>query len=113
MFVPRTVPPCDVLTCAFCGGKGTDPFNCMSSRSVCGSCNGKGTLEVAVPHRPCTYCKGTGSHKTYRCPICGGAGAVGAPDGPTRACADCNGLAFEASSGLPCLTCHGLGVVPA
>lgn len=29
-----TIPPCDVIPCAFCGGKGTDPFNCLSSLST-------------------------------------------------------------------------------
>ncbi len=34
------------------------------------------------------------------------------PTGPTRTCPDCDGKAFEASSGLACLTCKGRGFVP-
>jgi DnaJ-class molecular chaperone len=105
-------PSRETITCAFCGGKGTDPYNCMSSRSVCGSCHGRGTLNVPYPHRRCTFCEGTGSHKTYRCPICGGAGVNPEPVTPTRPCDECGGCAFDSSSGLPCLTCRGLGYVP-
>lgn len=108
----KTIPPRDIITCAFCGGKGTDPFNCMSSRSVCGSCHGHGTIEVPVPNRRCVYCNGSGSHKTFRCPICGGAGVVADPGVPTRTCPECNGCGFDGSSGLPCLNCRGLGTVP-
>ena len=107
----KLLPAKDILTCAFCGGKGTDPFNVMSSRSVCGSCNGRGKVEVPVPNERCTYCGGSGSHKTFRCPVCGGAGVVVVTPGPTSLCPDCGGSAFEASSGLPCLACHGRGVV--
>jgi DnaJ-class molecular chaperone len=108
---PKLLPAKDVMTCAFCGGKGTDPFNVMSSQSVCAACGGHGTLEVPVPHERCAFCLGTGSHKTFRCPVCGGAGVVAALKGPTCHCPDCGGTAFEASSGLPCLACHGRGVV--
>ncbi len=102
----------ETRTCAFCRGRGVDPFNALSDRSLCGSCGGKGTVEVATPHVRCAYCSGSGSHKTYRCLICAGSGVVAAPKGPTRACPDCEGKAFESSSGLACLTCKGRGVVP-
>ncbi len=101
------------IRCAFCHGRGTDPFNVLSDRSVCSSCGGRGTLLVAVPHMPCVYCDGSGSFKTFRCPVCEGAGAIAAPEGPTRTCPSCDGLAFERSSGLVCLTCHGRGTLPA
>ena len=32
------------IRCAFCHGRGTDPFNVLSDRSVCSSCGGRGTL---------------------------------------------------------------------
>jgi DnaJ-class molecular chaperone len=98
--------------CAFCRGKGVDPYNAMSELSTCGSCGGKGTLQVPTPHIPCAYCSASGSIKTYRCLICGGAGVVAAPTGPTRTCPDCDGKAREQSSGLACLTCKGRGFVP-
>ncbi len=109
----KVVPPREIITCAFCSGKGTDPFNCMSSQSVCVSCHGRGKLDVPYPHRRCVYCEGTGAYKTYRCSVCGGAGVVSVSDVPTRACPECGGIAFDKSSGLPCLKCHGLAVVPA
>lgn len=102
----------ETLPCAFCHGRGVDPFNALSDRSTCGSCSGKGTVTVPTPHVRCAYCSGTGAHKTYRCLICGGSGVIAAPIGPTDTCPDCDGKAFEASSGLACLTCKGRGFVP-
>jgi DnaJ-class molecular chaperone len=102
----------EAVRCAFCQGRGVDPFNALSDRSTCGSCQGRGKVNVPTPHVRCAYCSGSGSHKTYRCLICGGSGVVAAPVGPTRTCQDCQGKAFEASSGLACLTCKGRGVVP-
>jgi DnaJ-class molecular chaperone len=101
------------IRCAFCHGQGTDPFGIMSDRSVCGACGGRGVLNVSVPHMRCAYCEGTGSFKTFRCPVCEGAGVIPAPEEPIKTCPSCDGLAFERSSGLVCLTCHGRGVVPA
>jgi DnaJ-class molecular chaperone len=108
----KVILPREIIRCAFCGGKGTDPFNVMSDRSTCSSCDGRGALEVPVPHVRCVFCAGSGSYKTYRCPVCGGAGVGSAPKVPTRTCEECQGSAFDASSGLPCLACHGHGVVP-
>jgi DnaJ-class molecular chaperone len=108
---PKLVLPREIIVCAFCGGKGTDPFNVLSDRSVCGVCQGRGTLEAPVPNARCPFCGGSGSHKTFRCPVCAGAGVVAPVAGPTRVCPDCAGSACETSSGLPCLTCHGHGVV--
>jgi DnaJ-class molecular chaperone len=108
----RPVRARKTVRCAFCQGRGVDPYNALSDRSTCGSCSGKGTVEVVTPHIRCAYCSGSGSIKTYRCLICGGAGVVDAPVGPTRVCADCDGRACESSSGLACLTCKGRGIVP-
>lgn len=102
----------ELLKCAFCHGRGTDPYNVMSELSVCSVCGGRGVVSVRVPHEPCHYCAGTGSYKTYRCQVCDGAGVIAAAEGETRTCPDCCGLAFEQSSGLPCLTCHGRSTVP-
>lgn len=103
----------DSHVCAFCGGKGVDPFNALSDRSICGSCHGKGMVEVPSPHVRCAYCSGSGSYKTYRCLVCGGAGVIAAPSGPTRVCPECDGKACESSSGLTCLVCKGHGFVSA
>jgi hypothetical protein len=99
------------VVCAFCQGKGTDPYDQLSSLSVCGSCNGTGRKFVSTPHTPCTFCQGTGSFKTFRCLICGGAGVVHVMDGPTETCPDCEGTAVESSSGLPCVRCRGRGLI--
>jgi DnaJ-class molecular chaperone len=58
------------IRCAFCHGHDTDPFNVLSDRSVCGACSGRGVVSVSVPHVPCAYCDGSGSFKTFRCPVC-------------------------------------------
>lgn len=106
------IPPRDVITCAFCQGRGVDPFNVMSSRSTCSSCHGRGVVSVADPHVECAYCSGSGSHKTFRCPVCEGAGAIHALEPPTRICLECSRRAADGSSGLVCMTCKGRGVVP-
>jgi len=115
MSLIETETPCaegrERITCAFCHGGGTDPFNVMSDRSVCAACGGRGVVSVPVPHVRCAYCEGTGSYKTYRCLVCEGTGVVDAPVGPTKTCPSCDGLAREISSGLICLTCHGHGFV--
>jgi DnaJ-class molecular chaperone len=103
----------EVVPCAFCRARGTDPFNLLSEHSRCESCHGRGTVLVARPHARCTLCSGSGGDKTFRCPACRGAGVVGVLLGPTAVCRECDGRGFSASSGLKCLKCRGRGVVPA
>ncbi len=101
----------EYVTCAFCQGHGTDPFSVMSALSVCSACQGTGRLLVTAPHVPCAYCAGSGSYKTYRCSVCGGAGVVPKLEGPTVVCTECGGRAADGSSGLVCLHCRGRGEV--
>ena len=101
----------DTVLCAFCKGRGTDPYDQLSALSKCGACDGTGTKVVSSPHTTCAFCRGTGSYKTFRCLVCGGAGAVPVMDGPTETCPECEGMASEASSGLPCVRCRGRGVI--
>ena len=101
------------IRCAFCQGRGTDPYNQLSELSQCTVCQGEGLVSVPVPHVTCGYCHGTGSHKTFACPVCDGTGVVEPLDGPTCVCPVCEGLGFDASSGLNCLRCRGLGRVSA
>lgn len=103
--------PIDIIPCAFCHGKGVDPFNVMSENSVCTACSGRRVQEVPVPNDRCHYCCGTGSHKTFRCPVCGGIGRVPAAPLGAKKCVECGGLSFDGSSGLPCLVCRGRGVI--
>lgn len=99
------------VTCAFCGGTGIDPFGIMSELSTCSRCMGHGIVYVRPPHLRCAYCRGTGRHKTYACPVCKGAGVVTRPPGTLLTCPDCRGRGYEAESGMPCRTCKGIGVV--
>src|SRR5947209_5696363 len=99
----------EAIRCAYCHGKGSDPFAIAPGPSTCGCCGGRGSVPIATPHVQCAYCRGTGSSRTYRCPVCGGAGAIAAIAGPTRDCPTCGGHAFEASGGLPCPNCRGRG----
>jgi DnaJ-class molecular chaperone len=101
------------ITCAFCKGRRTDPYNLLSSLSQCEVCKGKGQVTVMGPHVACSYCRGTGSHKTFSCPVCKGKGVVAPLPEPTRVCSACGGLAYETSSGLYCLKCKGRGQVVA
>ena len=102
----------EYVTCAFCKGHGTDPFNVMSMLSVCGACQGTGQILTRVPHMRCVYCEGSGSYKTYSCPVCHGSGVVSKLEGRTVVCPDCRGRAADGSSGLVCLTCRGRGAIP-
>jgi DnaJ-class molecular chaperone len=101
------------IPCAFCGGKGTDPFNQLSEKSRCESCHGRGVVLVPRHHVRCGYCNGAGSYKTYRCPTCGGTGVTEPVRSPVQTCPHCDGLGFETGSGLECLTCRGRKAVPA
>ncbi len=111
MSTPTTVR--EKIRCAFCQGRGTDPFNQLSELSECVVCQGEGWVSVPVPHVRCTYCHGSGAHKTFTCPVCEGTGVIEALTGPTVVCPVCTGLGFDASSGLNCLRCRGLGRIAA
>ena len=100
------------IPCAFCKGKGTDPYDVLSWISRCEVCKGRGQVTVPLSHIRCAFCRGTGSHKTFSCLVCRGAGVVAPLPPPTQTCPACQGQAFESSSGLECLTCRGRGLVP-
>ena len=101
------------IRCAFCGGKGSDPFNLLSSLARCQVCGGKGRVSVEEPAVRCVYCRGTGVQPygtRITCQVCGGKGAVSF-GGPREACADCHGSGRTAVNGLPCTHCRGRGVL--
>jgi len=103
------------ITCAFCKGKGLDPFELLSSLSKCQVCLGRGKVAVKGPTVKCAYCKGTGVHPygvRLVCTVCGGKGVVTVKE-PTIICPDCNGNGRALESGLSCLTCKGKGVIAA
>lgn len=98
--------------CAFCRGTGKDPFELLSSRSLCQVCGGKGVVTVRTPAFKCAYCGGTGIHPQRRmvCTVCQGKGAVSILK-PVETCQACGGRGFMPTQYLPCLTCGGKGVV--
>lgn len=66
------------LKCAYCYGRGTDPFGCPSPSSKCAVCGGKGYNRVVAPYATCTACGGTGKLQSRRmnCTTCKGKGVV-------------------------------------
>lgn len=67
------------LTCAFCKGKGKDPFEVPSKLSDCQVCCGKGKVAIAdIPHETCGACDGSGIFEHHRlpCSVCKGKGVV-------------------------------------
>lgn len=98
------------LTCAFCRGRGRDPFDIMSSLSTCCVCGGSGKVRVQAPAIACAHCRGTGAVKTLTCTTCGGKGAVHRPSLPTVLCPVCQGSGDDASApAMDCLQCRGTG----
>ena len=100
------------IRCAFCGGRGKDPFDIMSSLSTCCVCGGSGKVRVPSPYMPCAHCRGTGSIKTFSCTTCGGKGSVSRPTEPLIRCPVCRGTGDDSSApALACLKCRGRGYV--
>lgn len=102
------------VQCAFCKGRGKDPFGIMSELSTCGACCGTGRVRVETPFVRCAHCRGSGAIKTFRCTVCGGKGVVSAPAGATVSCPQCAGTGDDTSApAMECLRCHGRGWVVA
>lgn len=97
------------IPCAFCKGKGVDPYRQLSHLSTCGVCHGKKWLEVPTVHVPCIFCKGSGSDKTFSCPVCRGMGVRVPLKEPNRICQECEGRSYLHSNGMVCLVCKGYG----
>ena len=103
------------IECAFCGGKGRDPFDILSSLSLCPVCGGRKVVELTEPIRVCAFCDGTGVYPQTRltCTACMGKGAQTVKE-PVIVCPKCHGSGASIhGSNLPCIVCHGSGVVPA
>ena len=99
-------------TCAFCRGKGVDPFELLYTQSVCQVCSGGGWVTVRGPVKECAYCNGTGVHLQRRlvCTVCCGKGVVSIKE-PMEICPGCKGKGLMPGQYLPCLECKGKGVV--
>lgn len=103
-----------VIQCAFCRGKGVDPFGIFSHLSTCCICGGRGANKVKEPYVQCAFCRGTGVYPRSRltCTACGAVGVHPVAE-QTTTCPNCLGPGVEPTSGAGfyCLTCHGTGVV--
>ena len=104
----------ETVQCAFCQGRGKDPFGILYSLSSCPACGGKGTIRVRSPYLSCAFCQGLGvyPHTRLTCSLCGGTGARPIRE-PTKTCPNCLGSGVEPRSelGLSCFTCEGKGVI--
>ena len=100
------------MKCAFCEGKGKDPFGVPSAESRCQVCAGKGknTLQQKGT-RKCNFCNASGKHPIERltCPVCKGYG-VFEFNGEGEMCFQCQGTGREESHYFPCAYCHGYGI---
>jgi len=102
------------VKCAYCRGKGKDPFGGPSKLSSCGVCGGSGVVEVEAPYHACTFCSATGIHPNSRltCTACRGKGVIPVKE-PIETCPVCGGEGRERRGDLQlyCTTCGGAGVV--
>jgi len=100
------------IQCAFCQGKGIDPFDLLSKMSTCQVCGGRGEVSIHEPAIECVFCGGTGIHRDQRltCVVCGGKGMVSINE-PVETCPDCKGKGGVEGDYLPCLKCGGKGVI--
>ena len=103
------------IKCAFCKGKGIDPFEIMSKLAYCQVCKGKKRVEVVVPFVDCKFCHGTGVYPTQRltCTACSGKGVLSFITNDGKVCPDCNGsgICSTRGAGFWCFSCHGTGLV--
>lgn len=102
------------VTCAYCGGRGVDPFGLPGPESRCSVCGGKGYNRVTTPYIRCAACGGTGRQLGRRltCSACKGRG-VTTVRGPVAVCPVCEGTGIHpgSPSRLPCTECSGRGIV--
>jgi len=102
------------VRCAYCGGRGVDPFGLPGPESNCSVCGGKGYNRVMTPHVVCASCGGTGKQLGRRltCSACKGRGVITVRK-PTATCPQCHGTGIQPGDEfrLPCTLCSGRGVV--
>ena len=100
--------------CAYCGGRGKDRFQLLSTLSTCGACGGSGRVEIERPFHRCAFCNGSGvhPHKRLSCTACMGKGVIHVEE-PVKKCPACQGFSCDATEDLEvyCTTCGGAGVV--
>ncbi len=100
------------VECAFCRGKGKDPFNLLSSLAECQVCVDRGAVKVPETDIECAFCKGTGVYpgKRLTCITCGGKGRAAVSES-FEICRKYNGLGAPPNENLPCVDCGDAGVM--
>lgn len=100
------------IICAFCKGKGVDPFGIFSKLSACPVCQGRRKVMASNPNEKCPACKGKGVFTNSRlpCAVCGGKGVAQGVKRHVR-CGECKGGGINENTGLPCATCYDLGML--
>ncbi len=104
-----------LIACAFCRGRGVDPFGIPSKLSKCQVCKGRKENFVLEPFEECPACVGTGVYKHHRlpCAVCGGRGELHRIPGKNRmyGCRPENKEMLDIETGLPCLSAYDLGSI--
>lgn len=100
-----------IIKCAFCQGKGKDPFKLLSELAICQVCNGEGKVNVISPYDSCPFCGGSGiqPHTRLVCTVCNGKGVISRQSG--EGCPICEGSGKNRENDLPCSNCGGKGKV--
>ncbi|MEK7211015.1 MAG: hypothetical protein AAB731_00090 [Patescibacteria group bacterium] len=106
-----------LIACAFCRGRGVDPFGILSKLSQCQACKGKKENFILEPHEECAACLGTGVFKHHRlpCAVCSGRGMLHRIPGKDRTdgCRPENKEMLDIETGLPCISAYDLGSISA
>lgn len=105
--------PLGKIVCAFCKGKGKDPFGVMYPEAVCSVCHGMKEHYILKPFVNCAYCKKTGVEPGTRnsCLACHGRGSISSHKSNTKICLRCHGSGMNHETGLSCHDCSGKGVI--
>ena len=104
------------IKCAYCGGRGIDPFGIPSRKSSCQVCNGKGRVLIVAGDEEdilkCPFCRGKGRHPYMRmnCTACMGKGVV-VKEKHSIECPQCHGQGRAFDPEIPCSHCRGRGFV--
>ncbi|MEK7083077.1 MAG: hypothetical protein AAB972_02805 [Patescibacteria group bacterium] len=104
-----------LMKCAYCRGRGVDPFGIPSKLSLCQVCGGRKKNSVPEPFEECPVCAGTGVYKHHRlpCAVCRGRGYLRRIPGKNRTygCKPENKEMLDVETGLPCLSAYDLGSI--
>jgi DnaJ-class molecular chaperone len=103
------------IVCAFCKGKGKDPFDQLFPGSRCQVCKGRREIFVHTPYKTCAYCHGSGIEFSMQntCTACLGRGVIslGKEHFNGIICNFCEGSGMDIESDLPCTHCKGMGSI--